>query len=394
MRLADRMGRIGNESAFEVLARARALEAKGRDVVHLEIGEPDFDTPENIVEAGCQALRDGYTHYGPSCGLPDLRQAIADEISCTRLIPVDPEQVIVTTGAKPVMFYSILALVDHGDEVIYPSPSFPIYESMIKFSGGVPVPVALTEETGFAFDLDQLRASVSDKTKMIIINSPGNPTGGVLETDELRVIADIARERDIIVLSDEIYSRIVYQGRFESITQFEGLPERTIILDGFSKTYAMTGWRLGFGIFPKWLVPHINRLIVNSVSCTSPFVQVAGVEALQGPQDQVEEMVGEFQDRRDFIVDGLNRISGITCISPQGAFYAFPNIKKLGVKSKPFADFLLDEHGVATLSGSSFGEYGEGYIRLSYANSIENIGRALERLDAAASDVRTGKVRL
>ncbi len=385
MRLAKCMSRLGTETAFEVLARARALEAQGREVVHLEIGEPDFDTPKHIIDAACQALRSGYTHYTPSAGIPELRQAIAEEMSRTRGIPVEAENVVVTPGGKPIMFYVILALAEPGDEVIYPNPGFPIYESMINFTGAKPVPIPLREEYNFAFDLDEFRKLVTDKTRLIIINSPHNPTGGILDKETLHEIAKIAMERDIPVLSDEIYDRILYDGEFYSIASIPGMQERTIILNGFSKTYAMTGWRLGYGVMPKDFAVHITRLMTNSNSCTNAATQIAGIAALKGPQDDVDRMVAAFRERRDVIVKGLNQIPGVSCVLPSGAFYAFPNIKGTGMKSKPLADYLLNEAGVACLSGTSFGAYGEGYLRLSYANSVENIKKALERMaDAIA----------
>lgn len=385
MRLAKSMSRLGTETAFEVLARARALEAQGREVVHLEIGEPDFDTPQHIIDAACKALNSGYTHYTPSAGIPELRQAIAEEMSRTRGIPVEPENVVVTPGGKPIMFYAILALAEPGDEVIYPNPGFPIYESMINFTGAKPVPIPLREEYNFAFDIDEFKKLVTDKTRLIIINSPHNPTGGILDKETLHEIAKIAMERDIPVLSDEIYDRILYDGEFYSIASIPGMQERTIILNGFSKTYAMTGWRLGYGVMPKDLAVHITRLMTNSNSCTNAATQIAGIAALKGPQDDVDRMVAAFRERRDVIVNGLNQIPGVTCVLPKGAFYAFPNIKGTGMGSKPLADYLLNEAGVACLSGTSFGAYGEGYLRLSYANSVENIKKALARMaDAIA----------
>jgi len=383
MKLAERMSRLGTETAFEVLAKARALEAQGREIVHLEIGEPDFDTPKHIIEAACQALHSGYTHYTPSAGIPELRQAIADEISRTRDIPVEMDNVVVTPGAKPIMFYVILALAEPGDEVIYPNPGFPIYESMINFTGAKAVPIPLREEYGFAFDLDEFRKLVTDKTRLIVINSPHNPTGGILPKETLAEIARIAIERDIMVLADEIYDSIMYEGEFHSITAVPGMQERTVILNGFSKTYAMTGWRLGYGVMPKDFAVHITRLMTNSNSCTNAATQMAGIAALKGPQDDVLRMVAAFQERRDVIVAGLNEIPGVSCIMPKGAFYAFPNITATGMKSRALADYLLNEAGVATLSGTSFGAYGEGYLRLSYANSIANINKALAWMDRA-----------
>lgn len=385
MRLAKCMSRLGTETAFEVLARARALEAQGREVVHLEIGEPDFDTPQHIIDTACKALNSGYTHYTPSAGIPELRQAIAEEMSRTRDIPVEPENVVVTPGGKPILFYVILALAEPGDEVIYPNPGFPIYESMINFTGARPVPIPLREEYNFAFDMDEFRKLVTDKTRLIILNSPHNPTGSILDKATLHEIAKIAMERDIPVLSDEIYDRILYDGEFHSIASIPGMPERTIILNGFSKTYAMTGWRLGYGVMPKDLAVHITRLMTNSNSCTNAATQIAGIAALKGPQDDVDRMVAAFRERRDVIVNGLNQIPGVSCVLPKGAFYAFPNIKGTGMGSKPLADYLLNEAGVACLSGTSFGAYGEGYLRLSYANSVENIKKALARMaDAIA----------
>jgi len=382
------MSRLGTETAFEVLARAKALEAQGREIVHLEIGEPDFDTPKHIIEAACKALHSGYTHYTPSAGIPELRQAIAEEMSRTRGIPVQAENVVVTPGGKPIMFYTILALAEPGDEVIYPNPGFPIYESMINFTGAKPVPIPLREEYNFAFDIDEFKKLVTRKTKLIIINSPHNPTGGILDKETLEEIAKIAMERDIAVLSDEIYDRILYDGEFHSIASIPGMQERTIILNGFSKTYAMTGWRLGYGVMPKDLAVHITRLMTNSNSCTNAATQVAGIAALKGPQDDVDRMVAAFRERRDVIVKGLNEIPGVSCVLPPGAFYAFPNIKGTGMKSKALADYLLDEAGVACLSGTSFGAYGEGYLRLSYANSVPNIKKALERMAEAIAKLR------
>ena len=380
MKLAKKMSRLGTETAFEVLVRARALEAQGKDVVHLEVGEPDFDTPANIIDAAIVALKSGYTHYGPSAGLPELREAIAQEISHTRGLDVKPGEVVVTPGAKPIMFFVILALAEEGDEVIYPNPGFPIYESMINFVGATPVPIPLREERDFCFALDEFRSKVSDMTKLIILNSPQNHTGSVLGRDDLEQVAQIAAERDIMVLADEVYNRILYEGEHVSIATFPGMKERTIILDGFSKTYAMTGWRIGYGVMPEVLAAQVTRLQTNSNSCTASFTQRAGVAALTGPQEASAAMVREFQKRRDVIVAGLNAIKGITCRLPKGAFYVFPNIKGTGKSSREFADRLLSEGGVAALSGTAFGEYGEGYIRLSYANSIPNIQKALQRI--------------
>jgi len=390
MKLAQRMSRLGTETAFEVLVRAKALEAQGRDVVHLEIGEPDFDTPANIIEAACKALHSGYTHYGPSAGLPQLREVIAKDVSQSRGIPVNANQVVVTPGGKPIMFYTIMALAESGDEVIYPNPGFPIYESVINFVGAKPVPLRLAEEREFCIDLDELRRKVTKRTKLIIVNSPHNPCGSVLCKEDLQAIAELAVKHDIMVLSDEIYGRTLYEGQFESITQFPGMPERTIILDGFSKTYAMTGWRLGYGVMPEELAGQVAKLMTNSNSCTASFIQVAGIEAITGPQDESYKMVAAFRERRDIIVKGLNQIPGIHCLLPKGAFYVFPNVSEVVrrgkfANTKAFADHLLQEAGVAGLSGTAFGEFGEGYLRLSYANSIPNINKAVQRIaDAVA----------
>ncbi|HEY2595173.1 MAG TPA: pyridoxal phosphate-dependent aminotransferase [Chloroflexota bacterium] len=380
IKTAERMNHIGQETAFEVLVRARALEAQGRSVIHLEIGEPDFDTPGHIVAAGQQALEAGMTHYGPGAGLPDLRQAVAAYLKRWRGLDIDPQRVVITPGGKPIMFFAILALINPGDEVIYPDPGFPIYESMARFVGGTPVPMPLREEHRFRFDPDEFRRLVTNRTRLIIINSPHNPTGSVLTHDDLQVIADVARERDIVVLSDEIYARLLYTGHHESVASFDGMLDRTIILDGWSKTWAMTGWRLGFGVFPPELVPHVERLISNSVSCTASFSQEAAKAALEGPQDAVDRMLAEFRARRAAIVGGLNKLPGVRCLEPDGAFYAFPNITGTGVGSAVLADRLLQEAGVACLSGTAFGGYGEGFVRFSYANSLPNIEEALERM--------------
>jgi len=380
MNFAERMSRLGTESAFEVLARARGLERQGKDIVHLEIGEPDFDTPVHIREAAKRALDDGATHYGPAAGLPELREAIAKDVESTRGVSVTPEEIVVTPGAKPIMYFVITALINPGDEVMYPNPGFPIYESVINFVGGVPVPIPLREESGFGFDLDVLEKRASAKTKLIIINSPQNPTGGVLEVDQLGRIAEIAKRYRIPVLTDEIYKSFLYDGEFASITRFPGLKDLVIILDGFSKAYAMTGWRLGYGVMPTALAEHVTRLMVNSNSCTAAFTQLAGIAALQGDQTPVARMVGEFRRRRDVIVDGLNQLPGVSCRSPRGAFYVFPNVKALGRRSAEVAETLLNEAGVAVLGGTAFGEYGEGYLRLSYANSEANLRKALDRM--------------
>ena len=380
LRLAERMSRLGTESAFEVLVRARELEARGKQIIHLEIGEPDFPTAPHIVEAAARALRDGWTHYGPPAGLPQLREAIAEDAGHRRGIRIDPAEVVVTPGGKPIMFFTILGLVNRDDEVLYPNPGFPIYESMINYVGAKAVPIPLREEKDFRLDVNELVKLVTPRTKLIIINSPQNPTGGILTKEDLKVIADLAIKNDLWVLADEVYNRITYDWPFESITQFPGMVERTIILDGFSKTYAMTGWRLGYGVMNEVLANHIMKLMNNSVSCTASFTQRAGIAGLTGPQDDSAKMVKEFHRRRDVIVDGLNAIPGISCKKPLGAFYVFPNITKLGVSSKQLEDHLLNDAGVAGLSGTCFGAYGEGYLRLSYANSVENLHEALRRI--------------
>jgi aspartate aminotransferase len=384
MHLAERMSRIGIESAFEVLVRARALEKQGHSIIHLEIGEPDFPTPAHVVEAGQRALGEGWTKYGPTQGDPELREVIASYISRTRGIQVGPERVCVVPGGKPIMFFTMMALLEPGDEVIYPDPGFPIYESMIKFLGATPVPIPLIEDRGFSFDMKMLEAKLSNRTKMVILVSPANPTGGLVPAEDIRRMADLLRHRDVIVLSDEIYSRIIYDGEPTSIASFDGMLDKTIILDGFSKTYSMTGWRLGYGVMPTFLAEAVVKLMVNSNSCTASATQRAGIAALTGPQDAVTAMVAEFRRRRDVIVDGLNRIPGFRCVLPAGAFYAFPNIDETGVPSKELADLLLNEAGVACLSGGAFGEHGEGYLRFSYANSLANIQEALSRIRKAS----------
>ena len=381
------MNRIGVESAFEVLVRARELERQGKHVIHLEIGEPDFPTPAHIIEAAKQALDEGYTHYGPTQGLPELRESIARYISRARGIRVGPEHVSVVPGGKPIIFFPMLALIESGDEVIYPDPGFPIYESMIRFSGGVPVPIPLVEERGFSFDLDTLRQRLSPKTKLLILNSPQNPTGGLIPPEDIHAIASMIRERDLMVLSDEIYSRIYYGSEPPlSIASLPGMLEKTILLDGFSKTYAMTGWRVGYGVMPEWLVEAVSKLMVNSNSCTASFTQRAGLAALDGPQQPVDAMVAEFRRRRDAFCAGLNQVPGFRCALPGGAFYAFANITGTGMKSKELADYLLYDAGVSCLSGAAFGEYGEGYIRFSYANSYENLMNAVERIKTAVAN--------
>jgi aspartate aminotransferase len=380
MRLAERMSRIGSESAFEVLARARALERQGKNIIHLEIGEPDFPTPQHVIEAGQRALDEGWTKYGPTAGFPEFREAIAHYVSRTRGVRVDADNVCVVPGGKPIMYFTMMALLETGDEVIYPDPSFPIYESVIRFLGAQPVPVPLLESRGFSFDLEVLRDRLSDKTRLLILNSPANPTGGVMSREDVGRIAELVRDRDLIVLSDEIYSRIWYEAEPTSITRFDDMLEKTVILDGFSKTYSMTGWRLGYGVMPHWLADAVNLLSVNSNSCTASFTQRAGIAALEGPQDCVTAMVTEFRRRRDVMVRGLNEIPGIRCSLPAGAFYAFPNVTGTGMSSKALADLLLNEAGVACLCGTAFGQHGDGYLRFSYANSMANIVEAIERI--------------
>ncbi len=381
LKLAQRMSRLGTESAFEVLVRARALEAKGKEIIHLEIGEPDFDTPANVIDAGVNALKNGWTHYGPSAGLPAMREAIAEDVSRSRGVRVSPEEVVVVPGGKPIIFFAILALVDQGDEVIYPNPGFPIYESMIDFIGARAVPIQLREEMDFRLDASELAGSINDRTKLIILNSPHNPTGGTLMEQDLRDVAAAIGDRDIMVLSDEIYSRLIFEGRHFSMMSLPEFRDRTILLDGFSKTYAMTGWRLGYGVMRSDLAVHISRLMTNSNSCTASFTQIAGVEALRGDQSSVQRMCSEFQRRRDVFVEGINQVKGFRCRLPKGAFYAFPNIQSTGWKSKELADALLEEAGVACLSGTAFGRFGEGYLRFSVANSIENIKKALHQIE-------------
>ncbi|MCL4534585.1 MAG: pyridoxal phosphate-dependent aminotransferase [Bacteroidetes bacterium] len=387
MRVADRMSNLGTESAFVVLAKAKALEAQGKDMVHLEIGEPDFPTPRHIIEAAYQALLAGQTHYTASPGIPELRRAIAEEASAVRGIDVNPDHVVVMPGAKPVIFFGMMAVANPGDEVIYPNPGFPVYESMITFVGARPVPIPLREERQFSFDIDELKSKITDRTKMIILNYPHNPTGGSLSKEDLQEVAAICMERDILVMADEVYRRIIYDGEFFSIASIPDMLKNTIILDGFSKTYAMTGWRLGYGIFPEELVEPITRLMTNSVSCTAAYAQHACIAALKGPQDEPMAMVQEFRRRRDFVVDGINQIPGMRCLLPAGAFYVFPNIEETGLTGDEFGDKMLD-FGVASLAGTAFGEYGAGHVRFSYANSIENLGKALERIEYGLSKLK------
>jgi aspartate aminotransferase len=388
MRLADRMNRLGTESAFEVLARARALEATGRTVIHLEIGEPDFDTPAHIVEAAAEALRAGQTHYVPAPGIPPLREAVAAFLGRTGRLECSPDQVVVMPGAKPVMFFTIMVLCQEGDEVLYPDPGFPMYESITSFAGATPVAIPLREENGFRMDPAEVASLVTDRTRLLILNTPHNPCGSAMTREDLEAIAQIALERDLVVLSDEVYWAMPYDDRHHSVLEIDGMAERTVLLDGWSKTFAMTGWRLGFGVFPQPLVEPVTRMVINTVSCTSAFSQYAAKAALEGPWEPVERMVAEFRRRRDVVVDGLNAIDGVTCVRPGGAFYAFPSIKALGATSKEVEAHLLQHAGVACLSGTAFGRHGEGYLRLSYANSIENLRAALDAMKASLPEVR------
>ncbi|MDI6739686.1 MAG: pyridoxal phosphate-dependent aminotransferase [Candidatus Edwardsbacteria bacterium] len=383
MKFAERMQRLKVETAFEMMAKAKKLEAEGKKIIHLEIGEPDFDTPKNIKEAAKRALDEGRTHYGPSAGLPEHRKAIAEYYSKYVGVKIGPEHVVVTPGAKPIMSFAIAALLNEGDECVVPDPGFPIYQSMVKFNGAIPVPVALREENDFRMDLEELKRKISKKTRLIIINSPHNPTGGILTKEDLKVVADISINNDIPVLADEIYDRMIYEGKFESITQFPGMMERAIVLNGYSKTYAMTGWRVGYGIMPVELVEHMSQLMTNINSCTCTFAQTACIEAMQGPQDEVDAMIAEFKKRRDFIVERINKIPKLSCRKPAGAFYIFVNIKKTGMDSRPFTDFLLNDCGICALAGANFGAMGEGYVRFSYANTIANLGAAADRIAQA-----------
>jgi aspartate/methionine/tyrosine aminotransferase len=379
MRLAGHYERLGTERAFEVLARAKALEAQGRNIIHLEIGEPDFDTPPHVVEAGVRALREGHTHYCPAPGLPELREAAAEHLTRTRGVPVDPARVLVAPGAKWFLFFGVLAVAGEGDEVIYPNPGYPIYESAINWSGATAVPLPITEETGFAFTADDLAERLTPQTRMVILNSPANPTGGALDRELIAEIASILADHDCWILSDEIYSELLYEGVHDSIAA-HGLLDRTILLDGFSKTYAMTGWRLGYAAVPSGLVDPLSRFLINSVACTAPAVQLAGVAALTGPHDAIDAMVAEFVRRREMLVDGLNRLPGVSCVMPRGAFYAFPNVTATGLDERTLATRMLDEAGVAVLAGTDFGAHGAGHIRLSYANSLEHLHEALEHM--------------
>ena len=381
MKISSRMDNVRGEGAFEVLVKARALEAQGKSVVHMEIGEPDFPTPKNIIEAGKAALDAGYTKYGPTQGDPELREVVANEISKTRGIPVDESRVVVTPGAKPILFYTMLTLLEEGDEAMFPNPGFPIYESMINYTGAKPVPIPLVEEKGFSIDLDLFEKNLTDRTKLIVLNSPQNPTGGAIPQQDLQAIADLVRDKDLIVLSDEVYSRICFDHEHSSIASLDGMADKTIILDGCSKTYSMTGWRIGFGVLPEFLVAPVCLLMVNSASHTAAFTQRAAIEALTGPQDSVDTMVAEFRRRRDLIVNGFNSMPGVRCANPGGAFYAFPNISETGIDAGVLADRLLEEAGVACLAGDAFGAYGKDYLRFSYVTAYDQIEVALERMD-------------
>ena len=390
MELADRMARLGTESAFEVLARARGLEAEGRKVVHLEIGEPDFDTPAHITEAAAKALRDGFTHYAPAPGIPELREAVSSFFERTRGVDYPPDRIVVTPGAKPILFFTILALCQQGDEIVYPDPGFPMYESIAAFAGATPVPVPLREGNGFRVDPEELGSLLTDRTRLVVLNSPHNPCGSALSRDDVERLAGVLGDRDLYVLSDEVYWAIRYGGEHESIAEVDGMADRTILLDGCSKTFAMTGWRLGFAALPPALVEPVTRLVINAVSCTATFLQLAAVAALTGPMESVDEMVAEFGRRRDVIVAGLNEIDGVGCAEPGGAFYVFPNVTALERPATEVASFLLDRAGVACLGGTAFGTNGEGYLRLSYASSVEKLRDALEAIEAALPELRGG----
>ena len=385
MQIADRISRLGVEGAFAVLQQARALEAQGKHIVHLEIGEPDFPTPQHIVDVGIKALQDGWTHYGPTMGLPDLREAIAKRLVTTHGLDVSPGRIGVMPGAKPALFFAMMAVIEKGDEVVYPDPGFPIYASMIRFLEGVPKPIPLVESRGFSFDLDQLKDSITDKTRMLILNSPHNPTGGIIPADDIRAIADMVRGRNITVVSDEIYATIWFSEPPLSIASLDGMAEQTVIVDGFSKSHAMTGWRLGYGIYPEWMVDAVSKLMVNSNSCTASFTQMAGVAAIEGPQADADAMVTEFKRRRDHFCTILNTVKGFTCEVPPGAFYAFPNVRATGYDAKVLAERLLNEAGVACLSGTAFGQHGAGYLRFSLANSLENLTLAGQRIHTLLS---------
>jgi aspartate aminotransferase len=387
MDFAERVMVLTPEGAYHMLGRAQQLEAAGKHIIHLEIGQPDVSTFENIAQAGIRAIQDGFTRYTPSAGIPSLRQAIARDAGLRRGMQFEPAQVVIGPGAKPALFFPALAVIHPGDEVIYPDPGFPTYSAMITVAGGIPIPVPLSEETDFAFDMEILRQKVNSRTRMIILNSPSNPTGGILPPQILEEVASLALENNLWVLSDEIYSRLIYEHPAPSIISLPGMAERTIICDGFSKTYAMTGWRLGYGIMPQALAERVELLITHSVGCTASFTQVAGLEAIQGPQEQIESVVTEYRKRRDLLVSGLNQIPGVRCRIPQGAFYAFTNITSFNKSSDWLANYLLEEAGVALLPGTSFGIYGEGYLRLCFANSQENIRQALTRMEEALAKI-------
>ena len=388
MQYTERIARLESEGAFAVLAKAKQMEAEGKSVIHLQIGEPDFDTPKNVCEAGIRAMRDGHTHYAPSGGIPEIKEIIAEHVSRTRNIDVTLDNVIIMPGCKPLIFSSLVSLINEGDEVIVPNPGYPTYRSVTRFLGAEPVPVQLREDDDFRFRLDDLKRLVTPRTKMIVLNSPENPTGGILTWEDLEGIYELARKHDLWILSDEIYSQIIYDIEFRSVASVPGALERTIIIDGMSKTYAMTGWRLGYGVMPRRLADYLFTFAVNNFSSTSTFSQYALAEALRGPQDRVKQMVSEFRRRRDVIVDGLNKIDGITCLKPQGAFYVYPNITGTGLTSQEFADIMLEQAGVACLAGTAFGKYGEGYVRFSYANSVENIQEALGRIEKKLAELK------
>lgn len=388
MKFSECMNRLGTETAFKVLAKAKALEQSGKEIIHFEIGETGFDTPKHICEAAKSAIDKGYTHYEPADGILSLREVIAEDVNRRRGINVSADNVVVTPGAKPIMFFGIIACCEDDDEVIYQNPGFPIYESVIRFIGAKPVPIPLREENEFRMDIDELKSLITEKTRMIIINSPHNPTGSVLTEEDLKGISEIAINNDIIVMSDEVYKDILFEGEHISIMSFDGMTERTILIDGFSKTFSMTGWRLGYGVVPEELAHHITKLMVNSNSCTASFTQRAGIAALEGPMVDVDNMVSKLKERRNAIVKGLNSVDGISCLNPKGAFYVFPSIKNLGITSDEFENFLLDRAGIAALAGTSFGSYGEGYLRFAYCNSIENINKAVTKIKNAVKEIK------
>ncbi len=393
MQYTERVSRLESEGAFVVLAKAKQMEAQGKSVIHLQIGEPDFDTPKNIADAAVKAIYDGQTHYAPSGGIPRAREVVAAYMSKTRNIKLDWENIIIMPGCKPLIFCAMIALINGGDEIIVPNPGYPTYRSVTKFLGGKPVPIKLREENDFRFRLDEFEKLITPRTKMVILNSPENPTGGILTWEDLEGIYALAKKHDLWILSDEIYSRIIYDVEFKSIASLPGAMERTIAIDGLSKTYAMTGWRLGFAAMPRKLAEYMFTLAINNFSSTATFTQYALIEALTGPQDAITDMVAQFRRRRDVIVKGLNSIEGISCLKPEGAFYVFPNITGTGLKSKDFADIMLEKAGVACLSGTAFGEYGEGYVRFSYANSVENIQEGISRIKKTLAEIPGVKTR-